>query len=44
MKNMLIVLISVSFLATVGMTVIAQSDSITDRIGDVMHYREKDGT
>lgn len=44
MKNVLILLISVSFLATVGMTVIAQSDSITDRTGDVMHYREKDGT
>ncbi|MDG6219310.1 MAG: hypothetical protein QCI00_07705 [Candidatus Thermoplasmatota archaeon] len=43
MKKILAMLICFAFIATIGTTASAQSDSITDPTGDVLHYREQDG-
>jgi hypothetical protein len=43
MKKILVMLICFAFIATVGITVSAQSDTIRDPTGDVMQYRWQDG-
>lgn len=44
MKKLLAMLICFAFIATIGTTTSAQSSSITDQTGDVLHYREQDGS
>jgi len=43
MKKVLAILICFAFIATIGTTASAQSESLTDSTGDVLHYREQDG-
>lgn len=43
MKKILVILIIIAFIASVGTIVSAQSGSITDPTGDVMHYRWHEG-
>ncbi len=42
MKKIVAMLICFAFIATIGTTVQAQSGSLTDQVGDVLHYREQD--
>ncbi|MDG6219311.1 MAG: hypothetical protein QCI00_07710 [Candidatus Thermoplasmatota archaeon] len=44
MKKILVTLIGFAFLASIGIIVSAQSGSVTDPIGDVMHWRHTDTT
>ncbi len=44
MKKLLAMFICFAFIATIGTTTSAQSGSITDQTGDVLHYREQDGS
>lgn len=44
MKRAIPILVGLVFIATVGITVSAQSGSVTDPIGDVMHWRHTDTT
>jgi hypothetical protein len=43
MKKIVAMLVCFAFIATIGTTVQAQSGSLTDPAGDVLHYREQDG-
>jgi hypothetical protein len=43
MKKIIAILVSIVFIASIGIPVSAQSETITDPTGDVMHYRWQDG-
>ena len=44
MKKIFVILIGFAFIASMGIIVSAQSGSVTDPIGDVMHWRHTDTT